>query len=298
MHRKIAYVVSLLALVCTAALFRPGVTQNDEPERIRDVIYQKKLGVALTMDVLKPKKQNGVGVLWMVSGGWVSNHNSINPRLMKGFTDRGHTVFTVVHGTQPKFTIQEIVQDIDRAVRFVRSKAADYGVDPNRLAIAGASAGCHLSLMQGARGTDGDPAAQDPLNRVSSRVQAVAGFFPPTDFLNYGETGKNVFDVQNMTPFRAAFGARSTEPAEVARVSAEISPVTYLTKAMPPTLIIHGDKDRLVPFQQAEVLMAKLEGLGVKHKLVVREGKDHGWAELPADISVLGQWIDEHLPKP
>ena len=111
-----------------------------------------------------------------------------------GFLDellkRGYTVFAVVHGSQPKYTIPEILEDINRAVRFIRHHAKDYRVDPDRLGIAGASAGGHLSLMQGTSGDLGNKGAKDPIDRESSRVQAVACYFPPTDFLNYGKPGE------------------------------------------------------------------------------------------------------------
>src|SRR5205823_13512724 len=93
-------------------------------------------------------------------------------------------------GSQPRFTIPEILQDMHRATRFIRYHAKDYKIDPDRIGISGASAGGHLSLMQGMAGDLGDPNAKDPVDRVSSRVQAVACFFPPTDFLNYGKPGE------------------------------------------------------------------------------------------------------------
>jgi acetyl esterase/lipase len=202
-----------------------------------------------------------------------------------------------VHGSQPKYAIPEIVQDIDRATRFVRTNSQEYGIDPGRLGISGGSAGGHLSLMQGARGKDGNPNATDPVDRASSKVQAVACFFPPTDFVNYGTPGKSAFDEPMLAPFRVAFGAKSDEPAEREATVKAISPVTYVTKEMPPTLIIHGDKDLLVPIQQAEAMMKRLDEVGVPHKLVVREGKAHGWPELPQDISILAEWFDQHLAR-
>lgn len=287
---------SRLLLLSLALLAAPaGRAQDAGVTRIRDVIYGRKLGVVLTLDVVKPPKQNGIGVLWMVSGGWFSSHEAINPASMKGFTDRGQTVFMVVHGSQPKYAIQEIVQDVDRAVRFVRSHASEYGVDPNRLGIAGGSAGGHLSLMQGARGSDGDPKATDPVAQVGSRVGAVACFFPPTDFLNYGEKGKNALTTETLARFRPAFGIKSTEPAAIEATAKEISPIAYVSTAMPPTLIIHGDRDVLVPIQQSELMMKRLETLGVPHRLVVREGKTHGWPEVPQDISILAEWFEKYL---
>jgi acetyl esterase/lipase len=152
--------------------------QEADSRRLRDVVYGHKLGVALTMDVFKPEKPNGIGVIWMVSGGWVSNHESINPGIASVFTSKGQTVFQVVHGSQPRFTLPEIVQDIHRAVRFIRSHASEYGVDPNRLGISGGSAGGHLSLYMASYGNDGKPDAKDPVDRASSKVQAVACFYP------------------------------------------------------------------------------------------------------------------------
>ncbi|HTE20531.1 MAG TPA: alpha/beta hydrolase, partial [Armatimonadota bacterium] len=224
-----------LALLVSAGLMGSMRAQDATSARVRDVIYGRKGGVVLTMDVFKPAKPSGIGVLWIVSGGWFSAHEGINPGGYKAFLDRGQTVFAVVHGSQPKYAIPEILQDIERATRYVRVHAKDYGVDPDRLAIAGASAGGHLSLMQGARGRDGDPAAKDPVNRASSRVQAVACFFPPTDFLNYGKPGENALSSETLKAFRPAFGNRSQEPAELESHARAISPVTFVTKEMPPT---------------------------------------------------------------
>src|SRR5581483_2005706 len=127
------------------------------------------------------------------------------------FLKRGYTVFAVVHGSQPKFSIPEILEDMHRAVRFIRSHAKDHGIDPDRIGITGGSAGGHLSLMQGTAGDTGDPKAKDPIDRTSSRVQAVACFFPPTDFLNYGEPGKDAIGRGILANFRAAFDVREMD---------------------------------------------------------------------------------------
>jgi acetyl esterase/lipase len=267
-----------------------------DPAHLQDVVYGHKQGVALTMDVFKPQKPDGIAVLFMVSGGWVSSYEAINPGLAKIFTDRGQTVFEVVHGSQPKFTIPEIVQDVQRAVRFIRTHAAEYGVNPNRLGVIGASSGGHLSLMIGALGADGSPTAKDPVDRASSAVQAVACFFPPTDFLNYGKEGVNALKVDMLKPFWPAFGITdATPPEERERVARLDSPIYAVTAKMPPTLIIHGDADTLVPLQQSQLFMAKLEQLKVPHQLDVRPGKGHGWPDLGKDVPLLADWFDRYL---
>src|SRR5579872_5362441 len=161
---------------------------------------------------------------------------------------------------------------MNRAVRFIRFHAADYKIDGNRLGITGASSGGHLSLMQGTAGNMGDPAAKDPIDRVSSRVQAVACFFPPTDFLNYGEPGKVVKGDGILAAFRAPFDFHEFDPTShtfvpitdekrVLEITRQISPIYHITAETPPTLIIHGDADPLVPIQQSRSFIDKLKAV-------------------------------------
>src|SRR4051794_22850927 len=103
--------VALLSFVC----FSAGAQEPAAFHRTQDVIYGRKFGTALTLDVFQPTNTNGAAVVFMVSGGWFSAHEAINAGFLKPFLDRGYTVFAVVHGSQPKFIIPEIVQDIHRA---------------------------------------------------------------------------------------------------------------------------------------------------------------------------------------
>ncbi len=122
--------LSLIGLLALAALTGRAQTENVF-KRTEDVLYGRKFGTALTLDVFQSAKPNGCAVLFMVSGGFFSSHEAINPKSYAPFLDRGYTVFAVVHGSQPKFTIPEITQDIHRAVRFIRRNAAMYGVNPD-----------------------------------------------------------------------------------------------------------------------------------------------------------------------
>src|SRR5436305_375420 len=127
------------------------VALGDEPvRRTEDVVYGRKSGMALTMDVFQPANSNGCGLLFLVNGGWLSSKSTalmvtIRPEDYKVFLSRGYTVFSVVTSSQPKFTISEQVEDVLRAVRFVRHRAGQYGVQPDRLGMLGASSGGHLT---------------------------------------------------------------------------------------------------------------------------------------------------------
>ncbi len=286
------------SILFTCALLVSLAARAQEQTRIRDVIYSKKMGVALTMDVFKPANPNGIGVIWMVSGGWVSSHDAINEGVAKIFTSKGQTVFQVVHGAQPRFKVPEIVQDIHRAVRFIRTHAAEYGVDPNRLGISGGSAGGHLSLMIGTTGGPGKADAADPVDRASSAVQAVACFYPATDFLNYGKEGQSALEVGTLKGYWPAFGVTDATTKEQREALAHlISPIDSVSSKTPPTLIIHGDADMLVPLQQSQRFIAKLEADKVECKLIVKPGKGHGWPGLEKDGEQLADWFDKYLAK-
>lgn len=263
--------------------------------RTEDVIYGRKFGTALTLDVVQPAKPNGFGIISVVSGGWFSSHDNINPNSYQLFLERGYTIFAVVHGSQPKFQITEIVPDMQRAARFIRHNAAKYGVDPNHLGVTGGSAGGHLSLTLGTQGGPGKEDAKDPIDRDSSAVQAVACFFPPTDFLNYGQPGEDAVGVGILKDFKPAFGPRSETPEGRQKLGKEISPIYFVAANMPPTLIIHGDADKLVPIQQAESFVHHAKEAGATAKLIVKEGKAHGWKDMNLDMLALADWFDQYL---
>jgi acetyl esterase/lipase len=305
MCRKLA----LLFLVCGLGTWILARAADDKSgyDRKEDVIYGRKFGTALTMDVFTPKAHaNGAAVIWVASGGWFSAHEAINTAFLDELLRRGYTVFAVVHGSQPKYTIPEILQDMHRAVRFIRSHAQDYHIDPDRIGITGGSAGGHLSLMQGTAGKAGDSQAKDPVDQTSSRVQAVACFFPPTDFLNYGKPGEIALGCGILAGFRAPFDFHEFDPGrkaflpvtdvgKIIDLGRQISPVYHVSVDDPPTLIIHGDADALVPIQQAELFVDKLKAAGVEAKLVVKKGEKHGWPDWQKDMAIITDWFDTHL---
>lgn len=278
-------------------------------DRKEDVIYGRKFGLAMTMDVFTPKeKPNGKGVIFCVSGGWFSSKESMNVGFVAEFLKRGYVCFAVVHGSQPKFTIPEVLDDMHRAVRFIKSKAKDYSIDPDKLCICGASAGGHLSLMQGTAGKDGDPKAKDPVEKESSKVAVVGCFFPPTDFLNYGKDGAVMLGRGTLKGFRAPFDFTAWDPKSNSfeviadekkreEIGKAISPVYHVSKTSAPALIIHGDKDELVPIQQAERVIKKYEEEKVACELVVKKGQAHGWAGLDKDLVTIADWFDKHTAK-
>ncbi len=296
--RRSGLVILLLAAAAVAQDTKLYTRKND-------VVYGRKHGTALTMDVFAPRgERNGSAVIYVASGGWFSAKAIIRPGHFEGLLRRGHTVFAVLHGSQPKYNIPEIIPDIHRAVRYVRYRHRDFGIDPRRVGILGGSAGGHLSLMLGTAGDDGRPQAHDPVEREPSRVQAVAALFPPTDFLNWGKLDFSVAQAPAIDGLRAPFEFREldpktrtyvrvTDPDAIHTQLAAISPITHVTKDDAPTLLLHGTRDPLVPLQQSEVMFAKLEKAGVDAELIVREGKGHRWQDF--DLTLVADWLTRKL---
>jgi len=287
------------AVVAFAVLaFAGSVTaRSDEPalpgiDITADVVYGHKDGLALTYDVFRPRREEGRGptpcLLFMVSGGWVSQW--MPAAAMAPFTrpllDRGYTVCAVRHGSSPKYVIPEIVSDVRQALEHVATHAEDHGIDPARIGVFGASAGGHLSLMLGTTANGGDAGKGDGKGNGEgkARVAAVAAIFPPTDLAPYLDPAAGFLD-----RFPALKFPRERE--------AEFSPLRQVSADDAPTLLVHGDKDELVPLWHSEKIHDAFEAVEVPSRLLVIEGAAHGFN---ADgnrrmFEAMAEWFDRHL---
>jgi acetyl esterase/lipase len=269
----------------------PWTRAADEIKTETDVVYGHKDGLALTFDVIRPAKPSGAGLLWIQSGGWYSRWVDPKgwPGACKSYLDKGFTMFIVRHGSAPKYTVPEAVEDVRRCVRFIRLKAKSFGVDPERLGVFGGSAGGHLSLMLATTGDDGDVNAKDELLRQSSRVAAVVALCPPTDLRGWTtDPPKAIKAIPGLKP-PLTFDAKK-EP--------DCSPLLKATTKTAPTLMIHGDKDELVPIEHSKNMLEKLEKEKVDCKLTTVEGAGHSFTPKQNQEIVqpaLLAWFEKHL---
>lgn len=277
------------AILLAAALLAAPLSAGSRAKVHADVVYGHKMGMALTFDALLPADQNGAGVLFMVSGGWFSRwsdpHGIVSGEgrrfgAIGDLLDNGYAVFMVRHGSAPLFKVPEAVADVRRAVRYIRLNADDFGVDPERLGVTGGSAGGHLSLMLGNASDEGNSGSNDPIEQTGNRVAAVVAYFPPVDL--QGLTGPN-----------ERFPALEFD----AEKAAAISPVLFVSEDDPPTLLIHGDQDELVPLSHSERIKAAFDEANVTSELVVIEGAAHGFRGEDGEraASALVAWFNEHL---
>lgn len=288
-----AAVTAVAAAGCGGAVwiyFHPPLTRLD------GVVYGQRGDRSLTMDVLRPARPNGIGVAFLASGGWKSPPAGAAPAWpLAPLLRRGYTVFVVCHVSQPEATVMEIIADAHRSVRFIRRHATEYGIDSQRLGVAGGSAGGHLSLMLAACGGPGPADAVDPVDRESSAVQAAAVFYPVTDLLDLTGSTEDPGDGGPPKSFVAAFGPDAVDPDKWPAIGRQCSPLSFVTADFPPTLIYHGDADPLVPLRQSLRLQRRAADLGREVEVVVHRGGKHGWWTMFWDVRRFADWFDRRL---
>jgi acetyl esterase/lipase len=304
------FALGLLALCAAAAA---GAQEEEKHyDRVIDHVYLTEDGVDFYMDIFRPNGKpakpayqpgdggRGKAILDVASGAWHSDRGKIRDHEQAQFYDiltaRGYTVFAVRPGTRPKYTVFEMVRHIQHAMRYIKAHAADYGIDPAKIGISGASAGGHLTLLTVLNPREADPGAADPLLRHDTRAAAAGVFFPPTDFLSWTRGGAiDVDAVLNELLYKNDGVAR--DKAEIDAAARKASPIHLVEgqSALPPMIFFHGDADPIVPLAQSTTMVEKLREHGFEAELVVKPGGGHPWLTIPLEVLQLADWYDKQL---
>ncbi len=280
----------------------------------QDIVYGYKDGMALVLDAYIPEEnKKGASVICVMSGGMRSgpywSHYAVYDPIIKGLIESGYVVFAVAHGSQPRYTIEEIRRDISRAVRFIRHNSDKYEIDSQKIGIMGRSSGAQLALMASLGPLPPDPVSWDTVEHESSFLQAVVSYYPGTDLINFGQANKTILEHFQSIGFLidAAFDfhqwdtltnrfERIEDPELIRQLYVENSPLAHVSEDAPPVLLFHGDADNTVPIQQSEILVTQLKKVGVTHKLIIAKDQGHGWED-PIENELLNiiNWYNMHL---
>jgi acetyl esterase/lipase len=297
---------SLMVTLLLFAAIAPAAEPARAPAVERNVVYGMYSGLALLLDVHRPARSNGLGVVFISGSGWQAGLEYGAAPLKEQqiglwgppLTDAGYTVFAINHRAAPRFHYPAAIDDVQRAIRFVRSRARDYGIDPGRIGGVGGSSGGHLIGLAAMLASAGNADDADPVNRESAALAAVVLRAPLIDLRTIGTVEGAAYVV--------SFLEAPPSNASAAAAYAAASPITHVRAGSPPVLLLHGDADTLVPLAQSEVFEQALRASGVPVKLVRIPGGVHGadfgaanrradWPDFHAETVA---WLDRHLKAP
>ncbi len=269
----------------------------------RNVVYGMVSGAALLLDVYRPAKPNGFGVVFVAGSGFQASA-AYGARPIKEtqvdlwgppLVAAGYTVFSINHRGAPRFHYPAAIDDVTRAIRFVRAHARHYGIDGARLGGLGGSSGGNLIALAALRAAPGLADDEDPVNREAATLQAIV-------------LRAAVVDLRRLpTPQGANFVVSYMEvpPGSSPEANAlydAASPITQVGPGAPPTLMIHGDADELIPYADSVAMHASLLAAEVDSRLITVPGGKHGadfggppradWPDYHAETVA---WFDRYL---
>jgi acetyl esterase/lipase len=288
----------LLAAALLAAPAATTTAQPTMPMRIdKNLVYSSPGGRDLLLDIYRPAAAASSPlpvVMWVYGGAFRAGSKDDNQTAgATWLTQHGYAVVAFNYRLSQVAKYPAQIDDCKAAVRWVREHAPQYGLDPARIAAWGASAGGNLAAMLGTT-SGGNAAATTP----QDRVQAVVDFFGPTDFLRMDEQaipGGQKHNPAESPESQLIGGPIQDNPEKAARAN----PAAYAAAGNPPFLILHGDRDPLVPVGQSEILFAALRRANVDvifHKIV---GAGHGGPPFQSPVvrAMVLAFLDQHLKR-
>jgi acetyl esterase/lipase len=305
-----------LALAAFAALFAlpaAGQTQPADPPKgtrapgqgsgplgahaLRNLEYARVDGRPLALDLYWLDKPGGAAnaaggrplplIVWIHGGGWESGDKNNCPALF--MVPKGFAAASIQYRLTDTACFPAQIHDCKGAIRWLRANAGKYNIDPNRIGVWGSSAGGHLAALLGVSANVKELEGTVGGNlQYSSRVQAVCDFFGPADLMPLTAAGVSS---GALGPVSKLLGG---PPADKKDLAALASPVTHASKNAPPFLIMHGDRDTLVPLSQSQALQDALKKAGADSTLVVAKGAGHGFGG-PQISATVEAFFAKHL---
>jgi acetyl esterase/lipase len=263
-------------------------------EETRNIEFGKGGGRPLLLDLFKPAGLNEAvpGIVFIHGGGWLEGAKEDIRHFATHCAKRGYVTVSIEYRLSPEAPFPAQAQDAKCAVRWVRSHAAELGVDPERIAVAGASAGAHIAMMTAYASDSAEFEGAGGWAGTRSEVQAVIEVYGPTNlaapYFRDAEFVQMLMGGETYTDAPEAYEAAS--------------PLTHVTSHAPPTLIIQGTTDKLVPVAEADELAKKLDEAGVPYLYDRIEGWPHAMdcsvAVKARCLHFIDAFLDKFLPLP
>lgn len=272
-----AILAAMVALLAFALLLQP---------KTETVVYSHAGGEELHLDLYRPAGQTkpAAAILLIHGGGWVGGDKKDMAGFAQALVGKGFFCAAVQYRFAPKHRWPAQLDDVQTAVRYLRSHAAEYKIDPKKIGAVGGSAGGHLAQFLGVRDTR-DPKPTEYAG-LSSKVQAVWNIFGPIDFTQpFSDLVKGLF--------KSLLEAPTTDRLK------DASPYFFASKKSAPTFFLQGKKDPLVPWRQAQQMADKLKSLGVEADLNLVDDMEHNPDMKNPDVVKAVErgldWLHKHL---
>ena len=294
--------VGLALCLCAGLNLDPAWAERGEtpilppPPDVRyvaDLVYAVVDGTQLELDLAVPKNASEPlpGIVCIHGGGWRGGHRRMCSPMMFFLVREGYVAATVSYRLAPQHRFPAQLDDVRRAVRWLRLHANEYHLDPARIGVFGISAGGHLALMLATADEPGDAREASAEAHPASGIQAVVSYAGPTDLSAdcwRGLTSGMVVDL---------IGGPYVENPELYE---ETSPISHVDPGDPPVMIFHGPHDLLVPIGQSRRFVEELRRLGVSATLHEVENAGHLWTKgtLIETRKAAIRFFGEHLRPP
>lgn len=272
-----AFPILAAALILTVPAFSqqgPRAALPAGAKAHRDLAYVESGHERQKLDLYLPEKSDGrlPVILWIHGGGWMAGSKDQCLPLRSGYLERGYAVASIGYRLSGHAVFPAQIEDCKAAIRWLRSHAKEYGLDPDRFGVWGSSAGGHLAALVGTSG--GVEEFEVGANAgISSRVQAVCDFYGPTDLTVFVTTPGYESHAKADSPEAKLIGGVVAENKDKA---ARVNPITYVSKDDPAFLLVHGDKDPTVPLNQSRLLFDALKKTSVSAHFHTIRGAGHG----------------------
>jgi acetyl esterase/lipase len=278
-----------------------SLTNNNGVHLIANIEYRKVGTSSLKLHLLQPKHVNQTLPLIVFIQGCA--FGAFGPQEMfrfipelVSFAKSGYCIATIEHRLSNEALFPAQLLDVKAAVRFLKANAQNYNIDSENVGVWGDSSGGYLASFLGITSHSGEFDQDEDLYEQSCSVKAVANWYGPTDFLQMSK----FYSIQDHdaadSPESLLIGGALQENKDKVRIA---NPINYISKetTIPPFLIMHGDVDELVPYNQSELLFTALKDHDHSVTMYTLEGEGHGTAGFYNEkvLEIVQTFFDKHL---
>ncbi len=272
---------------------------TDKVDSLKDLDYAGTGNPRQSLDLYLPKGYKGSTkklplLVFIHGGGWAKGHKSSGTRRLMSWVESGdYAAASIGYRLTDEAQWPVQIHDCKAAIRWLRANSSQYSIDPDRIAVWGTSAGGHLVAMLGATGDAPElEGAVGSHTDTSSSVTCVVNFFGPSELLTMNDHPSKIDHNAPDSPESKLVGGPLQQRVEIAQ---QASPITWVSAADAPSLIVHGTADQLVPYPQSIDLEKALEAASVPTILLTVQDGGHGQGFGPSVSEAVQSFVAHHL---